>query len=186
MRQRRWLELVKDYNYDIRYHMGKANVVANTLSKIVMLSQNIGYQELQQELMNDQIELAYGLLVRLRIQFTLLDKILVAQLYDNQCNQIKQKVIKGTKLEINIANNVLRFKGQAYVPSVVEFRNKILVEDYSSFYTTLPRNVKMCQNLEKSFLWFDMKKDVADFVVKCLVCQQAKTKHHWPLGFLHL
>lgn len=46
MRQRRWLELVKDYNYDIRYHMGKANVVANTLSKIVMLSQNIGYQEL--------------------------------------------------------------------------------------------------------------------------------------------
>nr|GEX70885.1 putative reverse transcriptase domain-containing protein [Tanacetum cinerariifolium] len=33
MRQRRWLELLSDYDCDIRYHPGKANVVANTLSR---------------------------------------------------------------------------------------------------------------------------------------------------------
>ncbi|GJY10069.1 putative reverse transcriptase domain-containing protein, partial [Tanacetum coccineum] len=33
MRQRRWIELFSDYDYEIRYHLGKANVVANTLSK---------------------------------------------------------------------------------------------------------------------------------------------------------
>nr|GEZ82082.1 retrovirus-related Pol polyprotein from transposon 17.6 [Tanacetum cinerariifolium] len=33
MRQRRWLELLGDYNYEIRYHPGKANVVADALSK---------------------------------------------------------------------------------------------------------------------------------------------------------
>ena len=33
MRQRRWLELVKDYDIDIQYHLGKANVVANALSR---------------------------------------------------------------------------------------------------------------------------------------------------------
>ncbi|GKD82006.1 putative reverse transcriptase domain-containing protein [Tanacetum coccineum] len=33
MRQRRWLELLSDYDYDIRYHLGKANVVANALSR---------------------------------------------------------------------------------------------------------------------------------------------------------
>ena len=33
MRQRRWLELVKDYDCDISYHPGKANVVANALSR---------------------------------------------------------------------------------------------------------------------------------------------------------
>ncbi|GJW33492.1 retrovirus-related pol polyprotein from transposon 17.6 [Tanacetum coccineum] len=32
MRQRHWLELLADYNYEIRYHPGKANVVANALS----------------------------------------------------------------------------------------------------------------------------------------------------------
>jgi hypothetical protein len=33
MRQRRWVELIKDYDYIIDYHTGKANVVANALSR---------------------------------------------------------------------------------------------------------------------------------------------------------
>jgi ribonuclease HI len=33
MRQRRWLELVKDYDLEIHYHPGKANVVADALSR---------------------------------------------------------------------------------------------------------------------------------------------------------
>ncbi|GKD68405.1 hypothetical protein Tco_1322495, partial [Tanacetum coccineum] len=33
MRQRRWLELLSDYDYDIRYHPGKANVVVDALSR---------------------------------------------------------------------------------------------------------------------------------------------------------
>ena len=33
MRQRRWLELIKDYNLKVHYHLGKANVVADALSR---------------------------------------------------------------------------------------------------------------------------------------------------------
>ncbi|GJZ79334.1 putative reverse transcriptase domain-containing protein, partial [Tanacetum coccineum] len=33
IRQRRWLEFLSDYDYEIRYHLGKANVVADTLSR---------------------------------------------------------------------------------------------------------------------------------------------------------
>jgi hypothetical protein len=33
MRQRRWLELIKDYELEVHYHPGKANVVADALSR---------------------------------------------------------------------------------------------------------------------------------------------------------
>jgi hypothetical protein len=39
LRQRRWLELIKDYDLGINYHPGKANVVANTLSRRPHVSQ---------------------------------------------------------------------------------------------------------------------------------------------------
>jgi hypothetical protein len=33
LRQRRWLELIKDYNLNVHYHPGKANIVADALSR---------------------------------------------------------------------------------------------------------------------------------------------------------
>ena len=33
MRQRRWMEFLKDYEFELKYHPRKANVVANTLSR---------------------------------------------------------------------------------------------------------------------------------------------------------
>jgi hypothetical protein len=36
LRQKRWLELIKDYDFGINYHPGKAKVVADTLSKDLM------------------------------------------------------------------------------------------------------------------------------------------------------
>jgi hypothetical protein len=37
MQQRRWVELIKDYDFVIEYHLGKANVVSNALSRKNML-----------------------------------------------------------------------------------------------------------------------------------------------------
>jgi hypothetical protein len=41
LRQRRWLELIKDYDLGINYHLGKANVVADSLSRRSHVSQSV-------------------------------------------------------------------------------------------------------------------------------------------------
>ena len=42
----------------------------------------------------------------------------------------------------------------------------------------------MYQDLKKNFWWPDMKKDIADWVSKCLTCQKVKTKHQRPSGLI--
>jgi hypothetical protein len=44
MRQRRWLELVKDYDLKIYYHSGKANVVIDALSRKSYVNMAVGFQ----------------------------------------------------------------------------------------------------------------------------------------------
>ena len=54
MRQRRWLELIKDYDCLINYHAGKANVVADALSRKERLNLLTEAKELIQEFVKDR------------------------------------------------------------------------------------------------------------------------------------
>ena len=42
----------------------------------------------------------------------------------------------------------------------------------------------MYRDLRRSYWWNGMKKDIADFVARCLVCQQVKAEHQRPAGLL--
>ena len=77
MRQRRWIELIKDYDLSIHYHPGKANVVADALSREpVSLNAMIKIRqpELWRELDQFGIEVVrYGVLDALEVKPTLVD-----------------------------------------------------------------------------------------------------------------
>jgi hypothetical protein len=83
LRQRRWLELIKDYDLNIHYHPGKANIVADALSHkhyynnlMVQKEQPILYEEME-KLKLEIVET--GQLNELRVKYTLEDQIRQAQ-----------------------------------------------------------------------------------------------------------
>jgi hypothetical protein len=99
MRQRRWLELIKDYYLEVHYHPGKANVVADALSRKV----NCNHLELEpvseplcEEMRRINLEVVQpGHLYALAVESNLCDRIVTAQRNDEDLQIIKQKLAGG-------------------------------------------------------------------------------------------
>ena len=71
-------------------------------------------------------------------------------------------------------NEILRCNGRVCVPSNEEVRKQLMEEAHRAPYSEHPGVTKMYQDLRKVYWWPGMKKDIAEFVQKCLTCQQVK------------
>nr|GFD01195.1 retrotransposon protein, putative, Ty3-gypsy subclass [Tanacetum cinerariifolium] len=135
MRQRCWLELLKDYDTNIQYHPGKANVVADALS-------------------------------RKSVRFGLSSRT------------------STSRLSFAYDDNVLWQDTRLVVPNDALLRKALLTEAHSSPFFVHLGSTKMYHDLKRHFWWSGMKRDVATFVSRCLICQQVKIKHQWASGLL--
>jgi hypothetical protein len=81
---------------------------------------------------------------------------------------------------------VVWFKDCLCVPNVQSIRELILKEAHETTYSIHPRSEKMYQDLKKKFLWYRMKKEIAEHVVICDSCQRIKAKHQRPADLLQL
>jgi len=125
MQQRRWLELMKNYNIIIHYHLGKANVVADALSRKPegLIAALITRQpKLLKDLEKLQIEITptrgsslFGWVNQVRVLFDLRERIIGAQAKDDQFKRIKGQIEKGELKELRIENGVIKHENQLCV-----------------------------------------------------------------------
>ena len=78
----------------------------------------------------------------------------------------------------------LRYKGRVCVLNDHGIKIKILEEEHTTPYLVHPRSNKMTHDLKALYWWSIMKKDVAEYVSKCLICQQVKAEHQLLAGLL--
>ena len=137
LRQRRWLELISDYNLGITYTPGKGNVMADALSSKsycnnLMLQQ--GQPLLHEEFCKLNLHIApQGFLSTLVANPTLVDHIIEAQKHDTGITRIKRNIAKGIGGCFSMDDRgVVFFENRLVVPKKQHLQQLILKEAHES------------------------------------------------------
>ncbi|GJY47811.1 putative reverse transcriptase domain-containing protein [Tanacetum coccineum] len=167
MRQRRWLELLSDYDCEIRYHPGKANVVADALGR------------------KERIKPLRVRALVMTIRLNLPKQILSAQSEARKEKNFVTEDLHGmiNKLEPR-ADGMLCLNNRSWISCFGDLRALIMHESHKSKYSIHPGLDKMYQDLKKLYWWPNMNAKIATYVSKCLTCARVKAEYQKPSGLL--
>nr|GFA95599.1 retrotransposon protein, putative, Ty3-gypsy subclass [Tanacetum cinerariifolium] len=118
----------------------------------------------------------------LRIEPDLISRIKEAQKEDNEIWTIGENLDKQVEFRID-EDNVLWQDTRLVVPNDASLREALLTEAHSFPFSVHPGSTKMCHDLKQHFWWCGMKRDVATFVSRCLICQQVKSRFGFSSSF---
>ncbi|XP_074299073.1 uncharacterized protein LOC141630096 [Silene latifolia] len=160
MRQRRWIEVIGDYDMEIVYHEGKANVVADALSRKSFHALCTAMSRVR---LNEEVEKMDICMIKkgdsigdLTIEPELYAEIREKQKEDPRIQKWREAVgnVVGSepcsKFEIN-ADDSLRFVGRWCLPDSEELKRKILTKAHSTPYSVNPGGDKLYKDLKETF-----------------------------------
>ncbi|GKB95224.1 putative reverse transcriptase domain-containing protein, partial [Tanacetum coccineum] len=170
LRQQRWIELLSDYDCEIRYHPGKVNVVADALSQ----------KERNKPL-------------RVRALMMTVHNDLPKQVREAQEEAMKRENVTAENLGRLIKqifefrpNGTRYFENRVWLSRFGRLRDLVMHESHKSKYSIHSGSDKMYQDLKPLYWWPNMKAVIATYVSKCLTCAKVKAEHQKPSGLLSL
>ncbi|GJY59216.1 putative reverse transcriptase domain-containing protein [Tanacetum coccineum] len=169
MRQRRWTELFSDYDYEIRYHPGKANVVADAISR------------------KERVKPKRVQAINRTLQSSIKSKILAAQ---EEASDESTGLQRGLDEMIKCrSDGALYYLDQIWVPLKGDVRTLIMDEAHKSKYSIHLGADKMYYDLKDRYWWPGMKKDIAVYDYKMdrlarLYLNKIVARHGMPISII--
>jgi len=158
MRQRRWFEYLKDFDFQLSYHPIKTNAVVDALSRKTLHMSALMVKELElieqfrdlnlvSELTPDGVRLGM-----LKLMSNILEEIKNGQKEDLELEDRVVLVNQGKGVDFRLdENGVLMFRDRVCVPDVLELKKRILNEGHRSSLSIHPKATKMHQDLKRLF-----------------------------------
>ncbi|KAI5652374.1 hypothetical protein M9H77_29561 [Catharanthus roseus] len=160
-KQARWQDFLAEFDYSLEYKPGKANVVADALSRKVELA-SIS-----------------------RVDSPLLKRIKEGLQQDSLAKNLIALVMEGKTRCFWLEKGMLYTKGnRLFVPKWGNLRRELIKECHDSEWAGHPGMKRTLALLKTTYYWPQMQDEVESYVRTCLICQQDKVEQNAPSGLL--
>jgi hypothetical protein len=167
-RQARWMALLSEFDFEIKHIKGKENRVVDALSRSIKM-----------------IHLAAVSACEMDVRERVRNAQETDAFFKTVTSYLRQEPT-GMKYEgyQMLEEGLLTYRNRLYIPNCDDLKRFIMDELHKRPYTGHPGYQKMITTTRKQFYWPGLKKDIANYLAKCLECQQVKAEHRHPTGLL--
>lgn len=191
-RQARWAELLSEFNFLIKYRAGKANVIADALSR---REEDVKKLNSEKKKLRNQVLLKPNhtsdsghepkLEICLTETFELVDRLLLANKNDQSLVHEREQETSSSEGPYKLEEGLLLYKGRLMVPDVDNICTNLITEAHTQPSTAHPGLKKTLQLVGARYYWKGMKEFIKRYIDNCHDCRKSHLSHEKQPGWLH-